>query len=92
MVKQGHESAVCQLKLGALPEVLSVLSASTDNINILNNILKRYTSQEVASKDSMKNSSAYDSRFENINPDLWLNDFFTEFKGYRAVSVSFTSK
>jgi type IV secretion system protein VirB4 len=78
MVKQGHDSAVCQLKLGALPEVLSVLSASTDNVKILDNILKRYTTS--------------DSRFANINPDLWLNDFFTEFKGYRAVSVSFTNK
>lgn len=89
MVKQGHESATCQLKLGNLPEVLSVLSASTDNIKVLNDILKRYKN---TSKDMVKLTSNYDEQFEDVDPNLWLNDFFNEFKGYRAVSVSSEKK
>ncbi|WP_434779724.1 VirB4 family type IV secretion/conjugal transfer ATPase [Neisseria sp. Ec49-e6-T10] len=42
LVKQGHFSAVCQLNLRGLNDGLAVISASTDNIEILHEILAKY--------------------------------------------------
>ena len=39
LVKQGHQSAVCQLNLRGMDDALAVISASTDNIDILHKIL-----------------------------------------------------
>lgn len=39
LVKQGHQSAVCQLNLRGMNDALAVISASTDNIEILNQVL-----------------------------------------------------
>lgn len=38
LVKQGENSVVCRLDLGAFPDVLKVLSGSTDNINYLDQL------------------------------------------------------
>lgn len=40
LVKQGHQSAVCQLNLRGMDDALAVISASTDNIDILHRILE----------------------------------------------------
>lgn len=39
LVKQGHHSAVCQLNLRGMDDALAVISASTDNIEIMHNII-----------------------------------------------------
>jgi type IV secretion system protein VirB4 len=40
LVKQGQSSVLCQLQLGGLPDVLSVLSASTGNIEIMHEVIR----------------------------------------------------
>ena len=39
LVKQGHASAVCQLNLRGMDNELAVISASTDNIEIMDKIV-----------------------------------------------------
>ena len=41
LVKQGHASAVCQLNLRGMDDALAVISASTDNIEIMHAVLQR---------------------------------------------------
>ncbi|MGN7061950.1 VirB4 family type IV secretion/conjugal transfer ATPase, partial [Neisseria sp. P0001.S006] len=41
LVKQGHASAVCQLNLRGFDDELAVISASTDNIDIMDGIIKK---------------------------------------------------
>ena len=40
LVKQGHATVLCQLQLGELPDVLSVISASTGNIELMHQIIR----------------------------------------------------
>ena len=40
LVKQGHASTVCQLNLRGMDDILSVISASTDNIDIMHRVLQ----------------------------------------------------
>jgi type IV secretion system protein VirB4 len=40
LVKQGHSAVLCQLQLGGLPDVLSVISASTGNIEIMHEVIR----------------------------------------------------
>ncbi|RZJ27186.1 MAG: VirB4 family type IV secretion/conjugal transfer ATPase, partial [Brevundimonas sp.] len=39
LVKQGHASSVCQLNLRGMDDALAVISASTDNIDIMHQVL-----------------------------------------------------
>ena len=39
LVKQGHASSVCQLNLRGMDDALAVISASTDNIEVLHEVL-----------------------------------------------------
>src|SRR3546814_3152185 len=39
LVKQGHASSVCQLNLRGMDDALAVISASTDNIEVMHGVL-----------------------------------------------------
>ena len=42
LVKQGHVSAICELDLSGLEEFITVLSATTDNVALLDTLRKRH--------------------------------------------------
>lgn len=68
MVKQGHASSVCQLNLRGLDDVLSVISASTDNIGILHEVLDKAARQQ-------------EIDIEQLQPEQWLEQFYQQRKG-----------
>ena len=68
LVKQGHASAVCQLNLRGMDDALAVISASTDNIDIMQRVIG-----EAAARDGVSISQ--------ISPDAWLQDFYDQRKG-----------
>ncbi|MBV6816064.1 VirB4 family type IV secretion/conjugal transfer ATPase [Xanthomonas campestris pv. passiflorae] len=68
LVKQGHASAVCQLNLRGMDDALSVISSSTDNIEIMNQVLSRKAGQFGVSVDQ-------------LTPEQWLEDFYANRKG-----------
>ena len=70
LVKQGHSSAVCQLNLRGMDDVLSVISASTDNIEIMHRIIGETAQAEGIEADS-------------LHPVQWLERFYRERKGSR---------
>jgi len=68
LVKQGHASAVCQLNLRGMDDALAVISASTDNIEIMHDVLSQRAEAEGVSVDA-------------LSPEQWLNDFYDSRKG-----------
>jgi type IV secretion system protein VirB4 len=68
LVKQGHASAVCQLNLRGMDDALAVISASTDNIEIMHEVLQQRATEEGVSVDALR-------------PEQWLNDFYENRKG-----------
>ena len=68
LVKQGHASAVCQLNLRGLDDHLAVISASTDNIEVMHQVIQKRAAAEGFHVDLLK-------------PDLWLSHFYEERKG-----------
>ena len=68
LVKQGHASAVCQLNLRGMDDALAVISASTDNIDIMQRVIG-----DAAARDGVSISQ--------ISPDAWLQDFYDQRKG-----------
>ena len=68
LVKQGHSSTVCQLNLRGLDDALAVISASTDNIEILNRVLAKTASETGVQVDA-------------LTPDQWLDAFYANRKG-----------
>ena len=42
LVKQGHASAICELDLAGLDDFITVLSATTDNVALLDSIRERH--------------------------------------------------
>ncbi len=68
LVKQGHGSAVCQLNLRGLDDHLAVISASTDNIEIMHEVLAARGTAEGCAPD-------------NLRPDQWLATFYENRKG-----------
>ncbi len=68
LVKQGHASSVCQLNLRGMDDILAVISASTDNIEIMHRILATAAAREQVSIDQLR-------------PDQWLTDFYVQRKG-----------
>lgn len=68
LVKQGHASAVCQLNLRGFDDELAVISASTDNIDIMDSIIKKAAEHLGVSIDAVK-------------PQDWLQTFYEERKG-----------
>ena len=68
LVKQGHASAVCQLNLRGFDDELAVISASTDNIDIMDGIIKKTAERLGIGIDAVK-------------PEDWLQTFYDERKG-----------
>ncbi|GAA0909108.1 VirB4 family type IV secretion/conjugal transfer ATPase [Rothia nasimurium] len=68
LVKQGHASAVCQLNLRGMDDALAVISASTDNIEIMHEVLQvRAEAEGVSTAD--------------LRPEQWLETFYENRKG-----------
>jgi type IV secretion system protein VirB4 len=68
LVKQGHASSVCQLNLRGMDDALAVISASTDNIEILRQVLDRKSAEKGVAADDLR-------------PEDWLDDFYANRKG-----------
>jgi type IV secretion system protein VirB4 len=68
LVKQGHASAVCQLNLRGMDDALSVISASTDNIEIMHEVLSQRAEVEGVPVDA-------------LSPEQWLSHFYENRKG-----------
>ncbi|MFT4196647.1 MAG: VirB4 family type IV secretion/conjugal transfer ATPase [Pseudoxanthomonas sp.] len=68
LVKQGHGSVVCQLNLRGLDDALSVISASTDNIEVMHRVLERRSIELGIPADELA-------------PEQWLEQFFENRKG-----------
>lgn len=68
LVKQGHASTVCQLNLRGLDDFLSVISASTDNIDIMHRVLEQ-------------RGAALGLAIEALRPEQWLKEFYAQRKG-----------
>jgi type IV secretion system protein VirB4 len=68
LVKQGHASSVCQLNLRGLDDALAVISASTDNIEIMHRILREHADAEGVAVDDLR-------------PEQWLQSFYENRKG-----------
>lgn len=68
LVKQGHASSVCQLNLRGMDDALAVISASTDNIEIMHEVLEQQaTAMGLPSNDLL--------------PEQWLSEFYAQRKG-----------
>jgi len=68
LVKQGHASSVCQLNLRGMDDILSVISASTDNIEVMHRVL-----HDAAAREKVLESE--------LTPEQWLEDFYKRRKG-----------
>ena len=68
LVKQGHASNVCQLNMRGMDDILSVISASTDNIDVMHRVL-----QDAAARENVVESM--------LTPEQWLEDFYRRRKG-----------
>jgi len=68
LVKQGHASTVCQLNLRGMDDALAVISASTDNIDIMDRIVG-----EEAESHGVDRSE--------LTPEQWLEKFYANRKG-----------
>ncbi|QWF19336.1 VirB4 family type IV secretion/conjugal transfer ATPase [Lysobacter capsici] len=68
LVKQGHAATVCQLNLRGMDDALAVISASTDNIDIMH---------QVVEKAALRTGIPVDE----LTPDAWLQDFYDNRKG-----------
>ncbi|KAB8173759.1 VirB4 family type IV secretion/conjugal transfer ATPase [Lysobacter maris] len=68
LVKQGHGATVCQLNLRGMDDALAVISASTDNIDILHSVLDRKARFHHTTPDE-------------LTPEQWLQDFYDNRKG-----------
>jgi type IV secretion system protein VirB4 len=68
LVKQGHMSAVCQLDLRGMDDALAVISASTDNIEIMHEVLRECAVAAGVGVDALR-------------PEQWLQSFYDRRKG-----------
>lgn len=68
LVKQGHYSTVCQLNLRGMDDALAVISASTDNIEILSQVMQARAIELETSPES-------------LTPEQWLDAFYANRKG-----------
>ena len=68
LVKQGHASSVCQLNLRGMDDALAVISASTDNIEILHQVLA-------------EQARALGLPVDGLRPEQWLDLFQSRRKG-----------
>lgn len=68
LVKQGHAASICQLNMRGMDDQLAVISASTDNIDILHRVIEHAAMREGVSVDA-------------LSPEAWLADFYEQRKG-----------
>ena len=68
LIKQGHMSSVCQLDLRGMDDALAVISASTDNVEIMHTVLERRAQAEGVGVNDLR-------------PEQWLADFYETRKG-----------
>ena len=68
LVKQGHGSTVCQLNLRGMDDALSVISASTDNIEVMHAVLG-------------ERARALGVPVAELKPEEWLEEFYRRRKG-----------
>jgi type IV secretion system protein VirB4 len=68
LVKQGHASSVCQLNLRGMDDALAVISASTDNIDVMHRVITARAEAEGV-------------LVENLDPTQWLPQFYGQRKG-----------
>lgn len=68
LVKQGHASSVCQLNLRGMDDALAVISASTDNIEIMHRVLEEKAGRLGVHPDELA-------------PEQWLDDFYSRRRG-----------
>jgi type IV secretion system protein VirB4 len=68
LVKQGHAASVCQLNLRGMDDALAVISASTDNIEILHQVLG-------------EQAQALGVPVDGLRPEQWLDVFQSRRKG-----------
>ena len=68
LVKQGHGSTVCQLNLRGMDDALAVISASTDNIEVMDQIVR-----DEAGRLGVDRSE--------LSPEQWLEAFYENRKG-----------
>src|SRR5690606_37915088 len=75
LVKQGHASSVCQLNLRGMDDALAVISASTDNIEVMHEVLE--------AKAAELGTSTGD-----LEPAQWLETFYAMRKGSGKAKVA----
>ncbi|NIJ68992.1 VirB4 family type IV secretion/conjugal transfer ATPase [Xanthomonas sp. 60] len=68
LVKQGQASTVCQLNLRGMDDVLAVISASTDNIEVMDKVLD---------EEAQRHGVAANE----LTPEQWLEAFYANRKG-----------
>jgi len=68
LVKQGHMSCVCQLDLRGMDDALAVISASTDNIEVMQAVLREGARVQGVGVDELR-------------PEQWLPVFYERRKG-----------
>ncbi|HEY4581255.1 MAG TPA: VirB4 family type IV secretion/conjugal transfer ATPase [Lysobacter sp.] len=68
LVKQGHASNVCQLNLRGMDDALAVISASTDNIEVMHEVLALAAGRHGVAIDALR-------------PEQWLESFYENRKG-----------
>jgi type IV secretion system protein VirB4 len=68
LVKQGHGSTVCQLNLRGMDDALSVISASTNNIEVMHAVLG-------------ERARALGVPVAELKPEEWLEEFYRRRKG-----------
>lgn len=68
LVKQGRASSICQLNLRGMDDALAVISASTDNISIMHQVLDEQARQFGVTPDQ-------------LCPEQWLDEFYVRRKG-----------
>jgi len=74
LVKQGHASSVCQLNLRGMDDALAVISASTDNIEIMHEVLERRGREEGVDPAELR-------------PEQWLEHFYGSRNGSGKTSA-----
>ena len=79
LVKQGHASSVCQLNLRGMDDALAVISASTDNIEIMHEVLEQ-------------RAIATGLPINDLLPEQWLAEFYAERKGSGKAAVRSAKK
>ena len=68
LVKQGHGSTVCQLNLRGMDDALAVISASTDNIDVMDRVVHQQAEH-------------FGVKVDELSPEQWLQEFYENRKG-----------